>query len=474
MKRSPQVFRALLVACAATSFTACSDEPTAPSLGSARGLGSRRDDVLPTAMDFSPPAPANSLTPADAFWRSTGIVVPAGVGVRVRASGVITAGSNPTCTHDTFPGNGVSYDVNGYPVPAGQPGGGPSLAVGQAESISGRTWGHNGGINDGAGTYTWYTEKQFAVETQLVFAYTATTWDNTCWENEQALWKYSFSGTHNIHADFFRVMVTPSSPEVTPGQVAHFVMTSQNYDIMAASGPARTWSFISTDQTYSTQVPACTGQFTCDFAPPKSGYMILRERPTANDDFEVLGAEVLVRPPLCPPTNDPILDDPVVRRGLDSAFQVSGADLPQGQRHEHAGIIVQYASDGHREVIDINISSYDCMTADIPPERVPQGSTLIATWHTHPTDPPEKSIQCGPVTFPAGAMYLRGPSEKDWLAFDKDNARRVQNGEARVPEYVYDKRRVYRMKPNVPPFSATNPQNDFTTTVHDRPECRWL
>lgn len=467
MRSNRALLAALVVPSIASALSSCSDVPTTGPGAQVTGLNSRHD-VLPTAVDFVIPAPANSLTPADVDYRHTGIMMPPGVLGRVRLSGAITYNGNPLCVNTPLPGSGLSFDGRGRQLGgATQEVAAPQVGFNQLDSF-GSGWGMNTGTDNGGGTYTWYTARTFSQATEIVYEYTMAGYG--CWNDNNAWYAYSYSGNHALHVEYVRVTVVPSSLDVTPGQSVHFVMNAENYDLVAAF--SRRWTFVPSSSGNAVEIFACAGKPSCDYAPRASGRMEVIEQPTSNDNIDLWSDEVLVRPAPCPPEGDPILDDPVVRRGLDSAFSVSGADLPQGQRHEHSGVIVQFA-DGHRQVIDMNVpNTTDCNT---PAHDIssPPGSSIVAEWHTHPWDPGPPSeawTRCGTTTFQKGFSYLPAPSPDDWTSLDGLNALRVNSHFPRIPEYVYDKRNVYRMNPNV----TTPPANNHTTFVHDRRECRWL
>ena len=156
----------------------------------------------------------------------------------------------------------------------------------------------------------------------------------------------------------------------------------------------------------------------------------------------------MARPP-CPPTGDPVLDDPTTLEKLDSSFQAGNPNGPQTERRERFRAGYKFP-DGHIESVDLTTPfATNCSDSLALPLTNGDGK-LAWIWHSHPFVPFELVSQCGGDVYSSPREYPAEPSDADWTALDAINNALFANGEPPVPGYIYDKKLWFRMKPNVP------------------------
>lgn len=179
----------------------------------------------------------------------------------------------------------------------------------------------------------------------------------------------------------------------------------------------------------------------------------------------------------CPPTGDPVLDDPVNRDKMDSTFQASDPGAAQVNRREHIRAAYRYP-DGHVESHDLNPpGAANCYINNLfIPTQLPDGGVLAWLMHSHPFTPWELVTQCGNVVYAKPKPYFPGPSSQstaaggggDWQTFDAVNNQLYLDGHPQVRMYVFDKTSVYTMLPN--PIGQS-PTDTYTTIDRDIASC---
>jgi hypothetical protein len=154
-------------------------------------------------------------------------------------------------------------------------------------------------------------------------------------------------------------------------------------------------------------------------------------------------------PPPCPETGDPQLDDPLNVEKMDSSFQASNPDSAQLLRKEHFRAGYGYP-DGHVVSIDYNVTANNCESADFTFPIEVNGAGLAWIWHSHPYTPGELVAQClGKAPFKTPVPYPAEPSNRDWDQLDAANYQLFLRGKSPIPGYIWDKKQVIRMTPNV-------------------------
>lgn len=157
-----------------------------------------------------------------------------------------------------------------------------------------------------------------------------------------------------------------------------------------------------------------------------------------------------VAAPGCPPTGDPVMDDPNNLAKFDSSFQASNPNGPQTDRKEHIRAGYEFP-DGHVESVDLNPPFATNCGIDSLSIPLTNGEGKLAwIWHSHPYFPFELVSQCGGEVLNPAKEYVGVPSGPDWKALDIINNTLFANGEPAIPGYIYDKKRWYRMNPNIP------------------------
>jgi hypothetical protein len=157
--------------------------------------------------------------------------------------------------------------------------------------------------------------------------------------------------------------------------------------------------------------------------------------------------------PPCPPTGDSLVDNQAVRDGLYDALQASySPDSIPANNKEQVRVIVRNA-DGTYSVLNATPAfAFPCNFYE--PIAWPSGVDIVAFAHTHPQEPYDHVYECpDPRTgdIPIYDPYRQGGgSAGDWFLLEKWNNERKANGLNAIPEYIIDKRNVYRMAPNVP------------------------
>lgn len=206
------------------------------------------------------------------------------------------------------------------------------------------------------------------------------------------------------------------------------------------------WTFVPDDGSASIGVQCPTGsqgsQWTCVYAVPKSGTMRIDASVHYNHVVKA-SSHVAVVP--CP-TGDSLLDDPSIRRMLDSIWKLShGGDSNLDIRLERG--FATWDSSGTRVIrlSPTDAQSTPCSTAIA--NVTPDPGRLEAEYHVHPFvrgDSLPKACEKG-KSVPPGS-YLRaggefvGPSLADW------NRTALQPPR---PEYVVDRDSIFRALPGV-------------------------
>lgn len=161
-----------------------------------------------------------------------------------------------------------------------------------------------------------------------------------------------------------------------------------------------------------------------------------------------------------------MLDDPTNLEKLDSSFQAGNPNGPQTERKERLRAGYEFP-DGHVESDDLT-TPFATNCSDSLSLPLTKGDGKLAwVWHSHPFVPRELVFQCGETVYNPPREYPAVPSRADWKALDAINNALFANGEPPISGYIYDKKRWYRMNPNIP---GQQPSNDFI--YGDRSACR--
>jgi hypothetical protein len=163
-------------------------------------------------------------------------------------------------------------------------------------------------------------------------------------------------------------------------------------------------------------------------------------------DDNVLTVHLGRRP--CPPTGNPILDDPANRQKFDSSFQATNPIGPQSQRKEHIRAGYKFP-DGHIESVDLNPpSANNCAIPTLSLPLTNGAGKLAWIWHSHPFAPGELVTICGGVSLGMAKPYPATPSKEDWDFLDQTNQRLFANGEPPIDGFIYDHHQSMWMKHN--------------------------
>jgi hypothetical protein len=151
---------------------------------------------------------------------------------------------------------------------------------------------------------------------------------------------------------------------------------------------------------------------------------------------------------LCPPTNDPVLDDPAVRQQLLDQLARSRPNADGTGKKEYGGYVYQH-DDGTYFLYPANdLTATDCgftIPAGSPP--VVAGAHYAGRfWHTHPSHEGDRLYGCswakpGDIVRATRDPKYGGGSPQDW---DSVN-------EVHTPGYIIDlDKNVYRLDPDRP------------------------
>lgn len=450
-------------------MVACTDAPLAPPTRVASTPP--RSDVLPVSGHYDFPTPATSA-PDTGGSVVTGITVPAGLHVRIRYHGFITARKNPGCDYPaadpaSYPNDGLSTDVLGGPVPltTAYTGGWSqtttmTLFYPATGGVGNVQWANR---SDGTGELLAYSTDAYPIGASVVFLRGAidVTPDNCYLANGGGeTFSYSFEGTRSADVDFLRLHITASAPSVVQGQSVHFTFAAEGYDPAAAY--SRQWMYFLTDGSNgSVTVAACANQPTCDFAPASTGTMTVVDRPmsTSNGDATVNVTGDTVQVIKCP-TGDALLDSPAFRKALLDAVAASNFDSSKtsGKRREQGGFVFKDRTTGaYTFKFVANTLAYGACAynGSANPLEDPPNADLVATYHTHPATPGEPNILCektAPLPGSQDSVVWTADYVPGGPAPDDVRTQRVQN--LQKPDraygktgYIIDKRYVYRYDP---------------------------
>jgi hypothetical protein len=182
-------------------------------------------------------------------------------------------------------------------------------------------------------------------------------------------------------------------------------------------------------------------------------------------DDNVLSVHLGRRP--CPPTGNPVLDDPQNRAQFELSFQASNPNGPQVQRKEHMVAGYQFP-DGHVEREDLNPpQAHNCGIPGYDPPLTKGEGQLIWLWHSHPWAPGELASQCGDRIFGVQEPYPASPSPQDWQALRDVNNRLFAEGKPPIDGYIWDQFQAMWMKHD--PIDASS-RKDFKP--YDRSSCQ--
>ena len=270
--------------------------------------------------------------------------------------------------------------------------------------------------------------------------------------------------------DTLTLTATPQT--IDPGDFVSFTPSAKSGRPIEVISWA--WANDKPDDPEPHTVPCEPQEPTCQTPVYHSGTMVVRAR-IAGVEY-VASVHVAVRP-WCPPTGDPILDDPTVRNGLKNALIASGIHLPQLQRQEKVGV-VRRRPDGtliFETLIPQGYATHCAFRLKNPAALVdwPTDSDIVAYWHTHPSTPGDSIYGCGAPDdppIPYRPHLQGGGSEGDWIQLNRANDARVAAGAAAVPEYVIDTQNVYTMPANV---HWKNAVSGYKYTTHTPAGCRW-
>jgi hypothetical protein len=166
----------------------------------------------------------------------------------------------------------------------------------------------------------------------------------------------------------------------------------------------------------------------------------------------------------CPPTGDSLLDNPRFRDSLRVALGRSLADTTPSTLRREVGGWLFFDEDGNLQIRFDYSNSTPC-SVDIT--FVPH--LAVGSFHIHPFRPVEGSTPAEQVPAIAacngGGFYdtksWGGPSARDWRgSVDND-----------LPEYVMDKKRIYRTNPNV--TDSTLWADSTKTWDWNTDKCHW-
>jgi len=234
------------------------------------------------------------------------------------------------------------------------------------------------------------------------------------------------------------------------GPVSGVVSTDACFDVGASQtfGPSPSsgeLTFTLTDQRYGSGTFRVSGSYPHYTVEMEDGY--------GDGDFNDNILSVVFEADSCPPTGDPVLDDPGVRAGMSQLLEQSNPEASnQGDRVEKAGLIYR-RPDGSVYLQPFVTQSPDNCTFEwgvIQP--VVDGDVLIARFHTHPYTPGEMVIVCGQRVLdpPMGTDYPRfgGAPLSDWEELRAFNERLQAAGFPPVRDVVMDKNGVAILDPS--------------------------
>ena len=183
-------------------------------------------------------------------------------------------------------------------------------------------------------------------------------------------------------------------------------------------------------------------------------------------DDNVISVHIGRRP--CPPTGNPILDDPTNREKFDSSWKASNPRAPQAERREHLRAGYQYP-DGHVVSQDMNPpTATNCGVPNYrPPLVTTDGGRLLWIWHSHPFVPGELASVCGTTDPLMQKPYPAVPSSEDWALLDGTNESLNNAGLPLIDGYIWDDEQVMWMHHN--PVSGTRVDS---SQMFDRSSCQ--
>ena len=215
-------------------------------------------------------------------------------------------------------------------------------------------------------------------------------------------------------------------------------------------------TFTLTDQRFGSGTFRVSGSFP--------SYTVEMEDGFGDGDFNDNVLSVVFEEPPCPPTGDPVLDDPGVRGGMSNLMTQSNPDAPnQADRVEKAGLIYR-RPDGSVYLQPFVTQAPDNCGFEWGIIQPLVGSdVLIGRFHTHPYVPGEMVVACGQTALdpPVGTDYPRfgGAPLRDWEELRAFNDRLQSQGFPPVRDMVMDKNGVSLLDPSVtaPGSERSNP-----------------
>ena len=215
-------------------------------------------------------------------------------------------------------------------------------------------------------------------------------------------------------------------------------------------------TFTLTDQRFGSGPFRVSGSFP--------NYTVEMEDGFGDGDFNDNVLSVVFEEPPCPPTGDPVLDDPGVRSGMSDLFSQSNPDAPnQGDRIEKTGLIYRRPDGSVYLQPFVPQSPDNCGFEWGIIEPVVGADALTGRFHTHPYTPGEMVVVCGQTVLdpPMGTDYPRfgGAPLRDWEELRAFNDRLQSQGFPPVRDMVMDKNSVSILDPSVttPGSERSNP-----------------
>jgi hypothetical protein len=375
-----------------------------------------RPDARPPANVVDVPAAQVVEVPATwstvPVWVNPGIRVAPGFGAWLRITGEVTATPPPECTT----GTPITFGFMGSPGGAYGKVGFIAVDPTYAGPESSSEFTPIDGYGSSARTGLALVDHYFTADSQLVFRRAAIS--PSC-AGPWGTAPYTVTGGNSVFIEFFSVDIAATQTSVTEGQAITFTANVVGYTPTA--GDQIGWRFVATGQNvlFATEIEACRGHDSCDFAPTTSGRMYAQVSTLYGT---AIGQFVEIAVTNACPTGIALLDAPPVRALMRLAWDSSNADDPDKmKRRERTGVIFDSAGQLVARPYFNDAKDLPCISTASPVGTLP--GTPIAVFHTHPWSHGEETIgicAARPTGLNANATVrydaksFGGPSEGDF------------------------------------------------------------